>query len=130
MLDVIISLGLAPIVRSLVAYLKPAWSGAPEKLSPVINTLVASILGIALSFAWQLYENTGASVELTVALGFLSGVGAILYNDYRAPKEEDREASQAAGAIVPKARAAKARRRKPTKKEKANATVGSKTPQK
>lgn len=128
-LDVIVNLGLAPLIRALVNYIKPTWSKVDENLTPVINVIVASLLGIGLSFAWQAYEPTGDSISRTVALGVLSGVAAILYNDVRARLVESKGSGLAVVGEVTKSSVPKSGRKKVTSKEKVDLKVGSVTPQ-
>ena len=129
MLDAVIAVGLAPVIRSLVNFLKPTWSKVDENLSPVISTVVACLLGTGLSVVWQAYQPTGAGIEATVALGILSGVAAVLYNDFRVMKVEPQSSGVVLVGEVTESSAPKAKRPKAPSKEKTTLKVGSVTPQ-
>lgn len=81
--SVVISVGIAPLVRNVVEYLKPAWQRLGSA-APAANTLASVIVGVVLAIAWQVYQGSDASVGAEVALGVLSGFSAVLYHDSKA----------------------------------------------
>lgn len=90
-LETIIGIGLAPVIRSAVQYIKPAWDSWSGKFTPVINTIAAMGFGVLFSYLSDKVTPTGQDLVVTLSIGVLSGFAAVLYNDSRVQIEEGRQ---------------------------------------
>lgn len=83
MIDTIVSLGLAPFIRAVVEFIKPAWKDRVGSFSGIVTTLASIIIGIIIAWAWQIYSGNDPIAQVVVAYGLLSGFVATIYNDHR-----------------------------------------------
>lgn len=99
-LDLGIAASLAPMIRALVQYVKPAWSNVDQRLSGVINLIVSLLLGILISFAWTGYLQPGQGIAFILGLGILSGGLSVVYNDARSLLLEDKQQGSGGAGVM------------------------------
>lgn len=90
------------LVRSLVGYLKPAWSNVDAALRPIINVLLAFALGAVLSIALHIALGKGESILYMLAIGIVAGVFAIQYEDSKHTERNDEKAPMGVMSIIGK----------------------------
>jgi hypothetical protein len=85
MIDVVLSVGVVPLIKAAVDYLKPTFDGFSDRARPIAVIVSAIVLGELIAFAWSAMTGFSDSVIVTAGLGVLSGFLASVYHDVTKP---------------------------------------------
>lgn len=83
MIEAIVSVGVVPLIKALVDYLKPTFDSFSERARPVAVIATSIILGVLVAFAWAAMQGFPDAYAVTVGLGVLSGFLANVYHDIK-----------------------------------------------
>jgi len=82
--SVIVSVGIVPLLREYVQYLKPTVDdNVPKRYRKLAYAGVSLVFGVLISIAWDVVNGVGQPLAYTISLGFLSGVLASVYHDVK-----------------------------------------------
>ncbi len=87
-LEGVIGIGIAPVIRAAVGYFKPVWEKAGERLQPIFTTVFACLFGTAFAYLMNIYTKGLQTPQDILAIGVLSAFAAVLYNDSRTQIEK------------------------------------------
>lgn len=83
MIETVVAVGVVPLIKALVDYLKPTFDGFSDRARPVVVIATSIVLGELVAFAWAAMQGFPDAYIVTAGLGVLSGFLANVYHDMK-----------------------------------------------